>query len=149
MRLQAGRYVVPQRLPGPHSSSSLGAPEPFPHASSSAVPMMFRALLFASLLLIHGAARAKPAPQNPGFAPNLIVYLAKGPANSCGPGCDRLIAVEGNVDRNAASRIRRFLQDVKDTQRPIYFHSPGGSVEQAFVIGRLLRSRSAGRRRLP
>jgi hypothetical protein len=105
--------------------------------------MMFRALLFASLLLIHGEARAKPAPQNPGFAPNLIIYLAKGPANSCGPGCDRWIAVEGNVDRNAASRIRRFLQDVKDTQRPIYFHSPGGSVEQAFVIGRLLRSRRA------
>ena len=32
---------------------------------------------------------------------------------------------------------------VKDTQRPIYFHSPGGSVEQAFMIGRLLRSRKA------
>jgi hypothetical protein len=27
---------------------------------------------------------------------------------------------------------------VKDTQLPIYFHSPGGMVEQAFVIGRLL-----------
>src|ERR1700722_17113687 len=105
--------------------------------------MMFRALLFASLLLIHGEARAKPAPQIPGFAPNLIIYLAKGPANSCGPGCDRWIAVEGDVDRNAASRIRRFLQDVKATQRPIYFQSPGGSVEQAFVIGRLLRSRKA------
>jgi hypothetical protein len=87
--------------------------------------------------------RAKPFPDDRGFAPNLIIYLAKGLANSCGPGCDRWIAVEGSVDRNAAPRIRRFLQDVKDTQRPIYFHSPGGSVEQAFVIGRLLRSRKA------
>jgi hypothetical protein len=105
--------------------------------------MIFRVLLLASLLLIHGELRAKPAPENKGFAPTLIIYLAKGPANSCGPGCDRWIAVEGSVDRNAAPRIRRFLQDVKDTQRPIYFHSPGGSVEQAFVIGRLLRSRKA------
>ena len=32
---------------------------------------------------------------------------------------------------------------MKDTQRPIYFHSPGGSVEQAYAIGRLLRSRKA------
>src|ERR1019366_4881429 len=84
-----------------------------------------------------------PLPDDKGFAPNLIIYLAKGPANSCGPGCDRWIAVEGNVDRNAAPRIRGFLQGVKDTQRPIYFHSPGGSVEQAYVIGRLLRNRKA------
>jgi hypothetical protein len=105
--------------------------------------MMFRVLLLASSLLIHGGLRAQPLPENKGFAPNLIIYLAKGPANSCGPGCDRWIAVEGSVDRNAAPRIRRFLQDVKDTRRPIYFHSPGGSVEQAFVIGRLLRSRKA------
>lgn len=105
--------------------------------------MIFRVVLIATLLLVHGELRAKPLPDNKGFAPNLIIYLAKGPSNSCGPGCDRWIAVEGNVDRNAASRIRRFLQDVKDTQRPIYFHSPGGSVEQAFMIGRLLRSRKA------
>ncbi len=72
-----------------------------------------------------------------------MVYLAKGPANSCGPGCDRWIAVEGNLDRNAAARIRRFLQGVKDSERPFYFNSPGGAVEQAFVIGRLLRSRKA------
>jgi hypothetical protein len=32
---------------------------------------------------------------------------------------------------------------VKDTQRPIYFHSPGGAVEPSFAIGRLLRSRKA------
>ena len=39
--------------------------------------------------------------------------------------------------------MRRFLQNVKDTQRPIYLHSPGGVVEQAFLIGRLLRGRKA------
>jgi hypothetical protein len=103
--------------------------------------MLFRVLVLASLLLVQGELRATPLPKNNGFAPDLIIYRAKGPENSCGPGCDRWIAVEGNVDRNAAPRIRRFLQDVKDTQRPIYLHSPGGSVEQAFVIGRLLRSR--------
>jgi hypothetical protein len=110
--------------------------------------MMFRAFLLAGLLLIHGLVvhgelRAEPVPENPGFTPKLIIYQAKGPANSCGPGCDRWIAVEGKVDEGAAARIRRFLRDVKDTQRPIYFHSPGGAVEQALIIGRLLRSRKA------
>jgi hypothetical protein len=105
--------------------------------------MKFRALLLVALSLIPGELRAKPLPQIPGFAPRLIIYLARGPANSCGPGCDRWIAIEGNVDQDAASRIRRFLRDVKDSQRPIYLHSPGGAVEQAYAIGRLLRSRKA------
>jgi hypothetical protein len=105
--------------------------------------MSFRVFPLAALLLIHGELCAKPVAENAGFTPRLIIYLATGPANSCGHGCDRWIAVEGNVDQGAAARIRRFLRDVKDKQRPIYFHSPGGSVEQAFMIGRLLRSRKA------
>ena len=59
------------------------------------------------------------------------------------PGCDRWIAVEGEVDAGAAMRVRRFLADAKDIRRPFYFHSPGGAVEQSYVIGRLLRGRKA------
>lgn len=105
--------------------------------------MIFRALVLAALWLADGEVRAEPVPAAAGFAPTLIIYLAKGPANSCGPDCDHWIAVEGTVDQAAASRISRFLRDVKDTKRPIYFHSPGGSVEPAYAIGRLLRSRKA------
>ena len=38
------------------------------------------------------------------LSPKLIIYLAKGPANSCGPGCDHWIAVEGKVDQGAVVR---------------------------------------------
>jgi hypothetical protein len=109
--------------------------------------MISRLFLLAALLLIqslvHGEVHAASPAEKDGFAPKLIIYLAKGPANACGPGCDRWIAVEGEVDRGAAARVRRFLKDVKDTQRPIYFYSPGGAVDQSFMIGRLLRSRKA------
>lgn len=105
--------------------------------------MLFRALLLAGLLLIHGELCAKPLADQAGFPPHLIIYLARGAPDSCGVGCDHWIAVEGSVDGDAASRIRRFLSKVKDTKRPIYFHSPGGVVEPSFVIGRLLRSRKA------
>ena len=105
--------------------------------------MMLRLLILAALLLVHGELRAEPAAEKAGFASKLMIYAAKGSANSCGPGCDRWIAVEGEVDGGAASRIRRFLHDVKDSQRPIYFHSPGGSVEQSYAIARLLRGRKA------
>jgi hypothetical protein len=89
------------------------------------------------------AVAAASVPEAPGYAPELTIYLAKGEANSCGQGCDRWIAIEGKVDIDAAARVRRFLRGVKDTRRPIYFHSPGGDVRQAFAIGRLLRARKA------
>jgi hypothetical protein len=108
----------------------------------------FRAILFFAFA-IHFvmapcfAVAATLIPEVPGHAPKLMIYLAKGAPNSCGPGCDRWIAIEGVIDADAAARVRRFLQGVADTQRPIYFHSPGGEVRQAFAIGRLLRARRA------
>ena len=105
--------------------------------------MLVRFLFAAILLLTQGEARAEPPAVKPDIAPKLTMYLAKGAPNSCGWGCDRWIAFEGQVDQGAAARVRRFLASVKDTRRPIYFHSPGGSVEDSFVIGRLLRTRKA------
>lgn len=106
--------------------------------------MLARILLLAAALTIPGALRAEQTPaEKAGFASRLTIYLAKGAPDACGPGCDRWIAIEGELDGDAASRVRRFLAGVKDTQRPIYLHSPGGNVEQSYVIGRLLRSRKA------
>ncbi len=105
--------------------------------------MMLRLFLFAVLLLVHGEVHAQTAAEKAGFAPRLIIYNAKGPADACGPGCDRWIAVEGQIDEGAAARVARFLRENKDSKRPIYFHSPGGSVRPSYAIARLLRSRQA------
>lgn len=105
--------------------------------------MISRLLLLAALLLAPHELRAESPAAKAGFSPKLMLYLASGPANTCGPGCDRWIAIEGQVDRGSAVRVRRFLAAVKDSQRPIYFHSPGGSVEDSFAIARLLRARKA------
>jgi hypothetical protein len=114
-----------------------------PRPAKIAATMTIRILLFAVLILVAAIAHAETPAEKAGFEPKLVIYLAKGAADSCGPGCDRWIAVEGQVDQGAADRVRHFLRGVKDTQRPIYFHSPGGSVDQAYAIGRLLRSRKA------
>ena len=105
---------------------------------------MLARILFLVAMLLPCALRAEEAPaEKTGFARKLTIYLAKGAPDACGPGCDRWIAIEGQIDQDAASRVRRFLAGVKDTQRPIYLHSPGGNVEQSYVIGRLLRARKA------
>ena len=110
--------------------------------------MNARAIVFFALAVCFVFAplfadAAVSLPEAPGHAPKLTIYLAKGEANSCGLGCDRWIAIEGKVDTDAAARVRQFLHGIKDTQLPIYFHSPGGDVRQAFAIGRLLRARKA------
>jgi hypothetical protein len=104
--------------------------------------MIFRALCLAALLLFARESRAEPAP-NIAAPPKLIIYLAKGAENTCGPGCDRWIAIEGVVDRDAAARVEQFLRGVKDVQRPVYLHSPGGVASQAYSIARMLRARKA------
>ncbi|MCP1832195.1 MULTISPECIES: COG3904 family protein [Bradyrhizobium] len=106
--------------------------------------MFSRLLFFVALLLIPGVLRAEETPvQKAGFAKKLTIYLAHGPANACGAGCDRWIAIEGEIDREAAQRIRTFLFAVKDRQLPIYLHSPGGNVEQSYGIARFLRAHKA------
>ncbi|WFU36159.1 ATP-dependent Clp protease proteolytic subunit [Bradyrhizobium brasilense] len=106
--------------------------------------MFSRLLFFVALLLIPGVLRAEDTPvQKAGFAKKLTIYLAHGPANACGAGCDRWIAIEGEIDREAAQRIRTFLFANKDRQLPIYLHSPGGNVEQSYGIARFLRAHKA------
>lgn len=106
--------------------------------------MFSRLLFFVALLLIPGMLRAEDTPvEKAGFAKKLTIYLAKGPANACGAGCDRWIAIEGEIDRQAAQRIRTFLFPLKDKQLPIYLHSPGGNVEQSYAIARFLRAHKA------
>jgi hypothetical protein len=109
--------------------------------NARAIVCLAFAICLVLVPLLADAATSLPAA--PGYAPKLTIYLAKGEANSCGQGCDRWIAIEGKVDIDAAARVRRFLRDVKDTRLPIYFHSPGGDVREAFAIGRLLRARKA------
>jgi hypothetical protein len=43
----------------------------------SAIPMIFRVLFVAALLLIPSVMRAKPATDDAGFAPKLTIYLAR------------------------------------------------------------------------
>jgi hypothetical protein len=127
--------------------------------------MPLRHLIIAALLLFVAPALAAPvaapAPAPPvkrlplaapakrpspatSFAPPVIFYVAKGTPDSCGRGCDRWIAVEGQINGDAAGRFKAFIkQHLKDRSLPMYFSSPGGNLEQAIFIGNMLREMSA------
>jgi hypothetical protein len=126
--------------------------------------MPLRALVIATLLLFAASALAAPAvgpvfaplvkrpaiaapakrlaPATP--APPVMFYLAHGAPDSCGRGCDRWIAVEGQINADAAGRFKAFIKrHLKDRHLPMYFSSPGGNLEQAIFIGNMLRELSA------
>jgi hypothetical protein len=101
------------------------------------------ALSMLLLLPTYAAMAAPPSSETEAHLPQLTIYAAKGSSDSCGPGCDRWIAIEGKIETGAAARVERFFRERKDTQRPVYFHSPGGKMRDALAIGRLLRGRKA------
>ena len=91
-------------------------------------------------------ALAVPAkrPQPAEYGPPVLFYIAHGAPDSCGRGCDRWIALEGQINADAAVRFRKFItQHLKDRHLPIYLSSPGGNLEQGVFIGNMLREMSA------
>ncbi len=103
-------------------------------------------LLVAVFALSTQSSLAAPAPDfalPKGVLPVVAVYLAKGPPDSCGPGCDRWIAVEGKMDAGATARLRKLYKAHRTANLPLYLHSPGGDVRQGIAMGRLLREHKA------
>ncbi len=118
--------------------------------------MNMRALLIAILVLIGGPVSAAstvravaspkvhPVPKatlKAAPTPPMVFYVVKGAPDACGRGCDSWIAAEGQIDSGAALRFRKFWAKVRDGKLPIYFSSPGGSLDQALAMGAMLRER--------
>jgi hypothetical protein len=116
--------------------------------------MSLRRVLVAVFVLVYGAATAQTLTRpvqatRPRLPPQLIqthpvvFYVAKGAPETCGPGCDTWIAIEGQIDGSAASRFRRFFQPLRNRNLPIYITSPGGNLDQALAMGTFLHERPA------
>lgn len=99
--------------------------------------------------ILAGGAAGAPSPAEPtkslpikpdatAMAP-LEFFLAHGPADACGPGCDEWIAAQGKIGPDAAIRLSSLLQKLDGRRPPIFFHSPGGAITGGLALGRLIR----------
>ncbi len=98
------------------------------------------AAMLPSFLAPRKQAARPPDSRSPAEPPPIAFFVASGPANVCGPGCDGWIAAEGKIDLNAAQRLRRLLARLGSRKLPLFLHSAGGSVIGAIELGRLVRS---------
>jgi hypothetical protein len=73
----------------------------------------------------------------------MVFYVVKGAPDSCGPGCDSWIQADGTIEFGTSGRLLLFLNHLHDRNLPIYFTSPGGSIDQAINIGNLLHFKLA------
>jgi len=69
----------------------------------------------------------------------MIFFVARGPANSCGPGCSEWIAANGRFDENTPQRFRDLVGKLNGRNLPVFFHSPGGTAKAGVQLGLLLR----------
>jgi hypothetical protein len=94
----------------------------------------------AAALLSLASASAENAPQH--YPDPMILFVAKGKPNACGPGCSEWIAADGTFDwPGVEHRFRDFFASLQDRNLPIFFNSRGGNLRGSLVIGRLLRER--------
>ena len=106
-------------------------------AQTAASAAFFRPLFGLPSFLTPRAA--KPPAAKPSDPP-ITFFLAKAPANACGPGCDGWIAADGKIDLHAAQRLRKVLAKLGPRKLPLFLNSAGGSVLGAIELGRLVRS---------
>jgi hypothetical protein len=70
-------------------------------------------LAIVTLLLLSAPAFAAPATRPTAApAPAVMFYIAKGAPDSCGRGCDRWIAMEGQINGDAAGRFKTFISGI-------------------------------------
>jgi hypothetical protein len=106
---------------------------------------ILRLLAFTAAVLACGNAAARPGgPATPGTLVQrspLVVFVAKGATDACGPGCSEWIAAEGFFDTGAAQRFRDVLTTLGDRALPVFFNSRGGLVTPAMAVAEILRER--------
>jgi hypothetical protein len=109
----------------------------FPHGSLWERPAFALPSFLAPRIARPALKLTEPKPGDP---PPIAFYVATGPANACGPGCDAWVAAEGKIDLYAAQRLRKVLTKLGPRKLPLFLHSAGGSVLGAIELGRLVRS---------
>ncbi|MEN3380113.1 MAG: hypothetical protein V7608_157 [Hyphomicrobiales bacterium] len=70
----------------------------------------------------------------------MVFFIATGDPDACGAGCSAWIAAEGRIDDGTPGRLRALLARLGKRKLPIYFYSPGGAVDAALAMGRMLRA---------
>jgi hypothetical protein len=105
-----------------------------------ALVLSFAVVIAVALLLPAAAeaAKSKP-PENDGPPMRFVIVRSASPG--CEPLCPEWISAEGAITQSTPASLKKFLKKLGDKRLPVIVTSPGGRVEAALELGRILRAR--------
>ncbi|MER9971695.1 hypothetical protein [Mesorhizobium sp. M0060] len=100
--------------------------------------------LVSFLVMGHAAfaADAKKSTQEkstPDLGPTMRFVVVRSSAPGCEPTCPEWISAEGSIEAGTPALFKRTLKALGGRKLPIVVDSPGGNVEAALTLGRLVR----------
>lgn len=102
--------------------------------------VLYFCLIFAGAALAN-AAKAPTAAPKPIYAVPMRVVIVRNSSATCEPTCPQWIDAEGEITTATPQAFRRVFKQMGQMKLPIIIRSPGGSIEAALQIGRLVRER--------
>ena len=114
--------------------------------------MVMRFLAFIAILLLcladgGSTFAAKKKKQQPPAKPKAVyespmtVVIVRSNNPACEPLCPEWISAEGDITDGTPARFRQAFKQMGKKQLPIIIRSPGGSINAALEIGRMIRKR--------
>jgi hypothetical protein len=92
--------------------------------------------LLVGLLASAATVRAAPA----GGA-DMQFFVVRSGQPGCEPTCPEWISAEGTIVRESPAQFKKLLKTIGKRRLPVVVTSPGGDVDAALALGRLIRAR--------
>ncbi|WP_415927089.1 hypothetical protein [Mesorhizobium argentiipisi] len=101
----------------------------------------WRGLLRLGLAAAAGLAALSAAAKetSPDYGPAMRFVVVRSSAPGCEPNCPEWISAEGTIEAGTPALLKRLLKTLGGRQLPIVVNSPGGNVDAALQLGRMLR----------
>jgi Tfp pilus assembly protein PilF len=85
------------------------------------------------------APKPTPMPKSPAAAMKVMVVRSASP--DCGDKCPEWISAQGDIDGETPAQFRKVLKAIGSKKLPLFIDSGGGSVNDGYEIGRLVRAK--------
>ncbi|WP_353042490.1 hypothetical protein [Mesorhizobium sp. M1217] len=85
------------------------------------------------------AKKSTPEKSTPDLGPTMPFVVVRSSAPGCEPTCPEWISAEGSIEAGTPALFKRTLKALGGRKLPIVVDSPGGNVEAALTLGRLIR----------
>jgi hypothetical protein len=83
--------------------------------------------------------KAPPPPPKPIYEAPMRVVIVRAALTTCEPLCPEWIAAEGEITAATPQAFRKVFKQMGKKKLPIVIRSPGGSINAAIEIGRMIR----------